>query len=234
VSKLPWLLRRANHIRKPEGLIPLVRRGFPFVVRRFFQYNTYYLSQKAVDNIKNLNEADFMPKIDSFTLKIVSTNQEADELEAEGLEFCAHVMNTRERLDKGAVALCIFVGPELASVEWVAMTQEAKDSVGEPPFKVDFSKNEVCTAGGWTNPKYRGRGLAPYVDFKTSEFVQERGKVVERTSGLKGNIASSRAYAKLGPRRYAEARYLKILWWKSWKEKPLVTGLQRRRPFSPR
>ena len=163
-----------------------------------------------------------MPKIESFTLKIVSTNQEADELEAEGLEFRSHVMNTRERLDKGAIAFCIFVGQELASVEWVAMTQEAKDSVGEPPFEVDFSKNEVCTAGGWTNPKYRGRGLAPYVDFKTSEFVQERGKVVERTSGLKGNIASHRAYAKLGPKMVAEARYLRILWWKSWKEKPLT------------
>ena len=222
MNRIGWLLRRANYIRETEGLIPLAKRGFPFVVRYFFQCNTFYLSQKAVDNIKNLNEADFMPKIDSFTLKIVSNSQEADELETEGLEFCSHIMNVRERLDKGAVALCVFVGPELASVEWVAMTQEAKDCVDEPPFEVDFSNNEVCTAGGWTNPKYRRRGLAPYVHFKTLYFIWERGKVLERTSSLKGNIASHRAYAKFSSKRYAEARYLRILCWKWWKEKPLT------------
>ena len=192
------------------------------MVGYFYRYDTYYLLENAIDNIKNLDEADFMPKIDNFTLKIVSTNLEADELEAEGLEFCPHVVNARERLDKGAIALCLFVGPKLASVEWIAMTQEAKECVDEPPFEVDFSGNEVCTASGWTKPEYRGRGLAPYVHFKTLEFLREKGKVFERTSSLRVNSASHRAYTRFNSKRYAEARYLKILWWEFWKEKPLT------------
>jgi hypothetical protein len=85
-----------------------------------------------------------MPKIDDFALKIVSTNEEADELEAQGLEFRSQVLNARKRLDKGAIAFCIFVGKELANVSWVAMTLEAKNSLGQPPFRVDFSNNEAC------------------------------------------------------------------------------------------
>jgi RimJ/RimL family protein N-acetyltransferase len=203
-------------------LIPLVRRGFAFVVGHFFQYDTYYLYEEAVENSLRLNEADFMPRIDSFTLKTISTNQEADELEAEGLEFWSHGANYRKRLDKGAIAFCVFVGQELASIYWVAMTRQAKDSLNERPYTVDFSNNEVCTGGLWTNPKYRGMGLIPYVSFKVRQFLGESGKVLLRGAITTGNVASQRAYAKLGPNIHAEARYLRILWWKSWKEKPLT------------
>jgi len=102
------------------------------------------------------------------------------------------------------------------------MTQEAKNSLGEPPYDVDFSNNEVCHLDSWTNPKYRGRGLAPYISFKATQFGDERGKVYRRSVAHKGNIPSNRTYAKLGPNIHAEARYLKILWWKSWREKPLT------------
>lgn len=37
-----------------------------------------------------LKESDYIPKIDNFTLKIVSSNEEADKLEAEGFEFRSH------------------------------------------------------------------------------------------------------------------------------------------------
>jgi len=189
----------------------------------FFVYGSYYVYETDIqEQLRKSTEADFLPRIDDFTLKIVSTNQEADELEAEGLEFRSQSINSRKALDKEAVAFCVFVERELASICWVAMTQEAKNGLGEPPFRVDFSNNEVCHAECWTNPSYRGRGLAPYVDFKTAQFVDERGKVSERSVGRTSNIPSKRAYTKLGPNIRAEGRYLKILWWKSWKEKPMT------------
>lgn len=202
--------------------MPLLRRGLEFVVGRFFQYQACYLREFATEDIRKFNEADFRPKIDNFTLRIISTNQEAAELEAEGLEFRSHVINARQRLDKGAIAFCIFSGRELANMAWLAMTQKAKDSLCEAPFKVDFSNNEGWSGGLWTNPKYRRRGLAEYGTFKRLEFGLGTGIVTNRAAVAKGNIASQRATATFSPKIYAEGRYLKILWWKSCKEKPLT------------
>ena len=222
MHRISWLLRRANIILKDEGLLPLVRRVFPFVVRHFLQYENYYLYELATENVRKFSEADFMPKIDSFTLKIVSTNEEADELEKEGLEFRSQIISARQNLDKGAMAFCLFVGQELAHRRWVAMSDEVKNSIGEPPYRIDFSNNEFSNGGTWTNPKYRGKGLSTYVSFHMYQFMKERGKTTHRGIIARGNIAAQKAYAKLGPKTVAEARYLKILWWKLWKEKPLA------------
>ena len=223
MTKISWLLTRAKQILQTEGLIALVRRAPVFVVRYFFVYETYYLYEFATRTVEELDEADFMPKLDSFTLKIVSTNEEADELEKEGLEFRSQVIHARERLDKGAIAFCIFVERELASIGWVATTQEAKDSVNRLPYQVDFSKGEACRGGVWTNPKYRRMGLRVYSFFKRSEFLWKNGTVISRGAIAKGNIVSRGIEAKFGSNKmYAEARYLKILWWKSFKEKPLI------------
>jgi len=221
MKRLTDLLRRAKRIFQTEGLVPLFRQALAFVAWRFFEYETLYLFEHSTDNVRSLDEADFMPKIEDFTFKIISTNREADELESEGLEFRLYVLNARERLDKGAVAFCVFVGRELAHMGWAAMTEEAKASMAEPPNKVDFAGGEVCTGGTRTNPKYRGMGLAAYVYLKRFQFLRERNKLIARACANTNNIASHRMHAKFGPKRYAEARYLKILWWKFWKEKPL-------------
>ena len=222
MSRPTVLFTRAKQILQTEGLVPLVRRGFPFVVTSFFRYRTYALYEYALVDIQKLNEADFMPKIDNFTLKIISTNQEADELEAEGLEFRSQVANAKQRLEKGAIAFCIFVDRELANIAWVALTQEAKDSLDEPPFRVDFPNGEVCGGNVWTNPRYRRMRLSEYIRFKRSQFLLETGRVIWRGAIPGANSATQRAVAKFSPKIYAEERYLKILWWKSWKEKPLT------------
>ncbi|MCK4723816.1 MAG: hypothetical protein KAT75_10945, partial [Dehalococcoidia bacterium] len=116
MSEATSLFKRAKRIYKTEGIAVLVRRAFSFVFGRFFFYRAYYLYEQPIEDIGKLNDADFMPKINDFTLKIISTNQEADELEADGLEFRSQVGNARERLDSGAVAFCIFVGRELANI----------------------------------------------------------------------------------------------------------------------
>ena len=216
------LLRRAKQIFQTERLTPLVRSAFAFMVRRLFRHETYYLHEFEIKYIAKLNEADFMPNIDNFTFKIISTNQQADELEAQGLEFRSQIANARKMLDKGAIAYCIFVGRELANIGWAAMSEEAKKLIDLLPYKVDFSANEVCEGGVWTNPKYRQRGLHGYNDFKRRQFQLERGLVIGRGAIRKGNIASLRGNARFNPKIYAEGRYLKILWWKWWKEKPLA------------
>jgi hypothetical protein len=80
------LFARARSIYKHKGLIPLLRQGFTFLAKGCFRYLTYDIYEYAIENIENLNEADFLPKIDGFTHKIISTNEEADKLEADGVD----------------------------------------------------------------------------------------------------------------------------------------------------
>jgi hypothetical protein len=92
----------------------------------------------------------------------------------------------------------------------------------ELPYKVDFSKGEAFVARAWSNPRYRQRGLSDYVGFQAFRFLGENGIGIARGAVGTCNIAGQRSFTRQGRRWYAEARYLKILWWKSWKEKPLA------------
>jgi len=220
VDMVPWLFKRVEQIFQTEGLISVVRHGFAFVTGRCFQYKTFYIIE--YDLLKQRREADFLPGIQKFSLNIISTSEEADELEASGFEFRSHIINIKERLDKGAIAFCIFIGSELVYIAWVAMTQQAKNILDAFPVNVDFSANEAYWGGIWTSPRYRGMGLATYGAFKRMQFMSERGKVVVRGAVAKDNVASLAVGDKHGPKRRAEARYLKILWWEWWKEKPFT------------
>ncbi len=219
IYRLTVLFRRAKYIFQTEGLIPLLRQGFAFLIGYFFQYGTYYLYEYAV---KERNETDFMPRIQNFTFKVFATNQQADKLVADDLDFRSYVINARQRLDKGAIAFCVFVDRELAYIGWVAMSEEAKKSLTQLPIQVDFSNNEAYTGSIVTNPKYRRMGLTEYVYFKKLQFLKERGRVAVRAVVATNNIAVQQLYARLGSKLYAEARYLKLLWWRLWKEKPLT------------
>jgi len=221
ISRLTDLLKRAKTILKTEGLIPLVRRAFALIVGYFFQYENYYLYEQDTTNIADYDEADYVSRIDGLALKLVYTNEEAAELEAEGFEFRSQVMNASERLGKGAIAQCLFVGLELVNMSWTALNQQAKDTLHEPPYEVDFLNAEACGGDVWTKPEYRRMGIRTYSRVKRMQFLFDNGIATNRTAVPKWNIASQRGSAKFNANIYAEARYLKILWWKSWKEKPL-------------
>ena len=213
------LFRRAKYIFESEGLKPLFRRGFTFLIGYFFQYGTFYVYEHT---IKEGNEADFMPKIQNFTFQVVFTNQQANELCANGFDLRSFSIYARRRLDKGAIAFCILIGRELAHIGWVAMTEEAKNTFEPYPYRVDFLNKEACTGGTITIPKYEKKGLMTYGYYKRFQFLRERGVVTSRNAVDTSNIVSQRVHAKFGPKIYAKARYLKILWWKLWKETPLV------------
>jgi len=220
ISTLVAMLKRAKDILRTEGLKPLLRRSFDFVRVQFFEYEDYYLYEYT---LKERNEADFLPQIQDFTLKIISSNEEAGKLaEAIGSDFRRRFVSARRSLDKGAIAFCIFVKGEIVHIGWVALNEEAHKAVDNLPYKVDFSNNEACTGGTQTIPQYRSKGLMAYGYFKRFEFLREKGIVVSRNAVAKSNIASQKAHAKFSPRVHAEAKHLRLLWWHFWKEKPLA------------
>ena len=216
------VFKTAKEIYRTDGLISLIRRGFAFVASCFFKYDTYHLYVEYYRENMKFNEAEWMPKIRDFTFKRARTNREADELEAQGFEFRSYFDNARERLDKGAIASCVFVGGELAHIGWSATTQEAKDSLGEQPYRVDFSNNEACGETIWTNPRYRRMGFSRYGFMKKVEFMVDNGILVNRYAVGKRNIRSRKFVNSLDASIYGEGRYLRILWWKSWKERALT------------
>ena len=218
ISRLGVLLRRARDILQTEGLTPLLTRGFDFVKAPLFQYGNYYLYQHTP---KERNEADFMPRIQDFTFRMVATSEEADELAAStGYDFRRRFVNAKRSLDKGAIAFCVFVSGEIAHIGWVALGEEAKKTFDRLPYKVDFSNGEASTGGTVTVPKYRGKGLMAYGYLKRLQFLREQGVTASRNAVAVNNIASQKAHAKLSPKIYARARYLKLFWWNFWKEIP--------------
>lgn len=220
ISALVVMLKRANDILKTEGLKPLLTRGFDFVKAWFFEYRDYYLYEYT---LKERDEADYLPKIQDFTFKIISNNKEADELaEAIGSDFRGRFVRARNMLDRGAIAFCVFVKGEIAHIGWIALSVEAHKAVDNLPYRVDFLNHEACTGGTQTIPQYRSKGLMTYGYFKRFELLREKGILVSRNAVAKSNIASQKAHAKFSPRVHAEAKHLRLLWWHFWKEKPLV------------
>jgi len=217
------LLIRVKDVLQTRGLLTLLNRGFDFLARYVFQYGTFYLYEHTV---KERNEADFMPSLQNLTVHIVSSKQQADELAASGFDCRSYSVYAGRRLDKGAVAVCTFIKQELAGIVWVAMTGEAKKTIDSLPYHVDFVNKEVCTGGTETIPEYRRKGLMKYGRYKTFEFLREQGIKTSRNAVRTSNIASQRAQASMNPRIYARARYLRILWWKFWKETALVPAGQ--------
>lgn len=222
LGALSLLLKRAKHIYRTEGLIALLRRGLLYVVRCFFVCESHYLLVVELANYQVVNRPNLTPKVNNITSQVVTTNQEVDELEAQGFEFRSHIWNARERLNNGAIAVCTFVGTELATISWVALTERAKASLIGFPIEVNFDKGEVLGAGALTIPKYRGMGLMGYNSAKRYEFLANIEIIRSIGTVDKKNIFSQKAEAKAGAKSYGEARYLRILWWRFWKEKPLV------------
>jgi RimJ/RimL family protein N-acetyltransferase len=212
---------RVSHILRHDGLATLLARALRYLFDGIFQCGTFYIYQMTV---KDRNEAGFLPKIHDFTFQIVSTNEQAAGLAANGFDFRSYSIYAARRLDKGAIAYYIRIGHELAHVGWVARSEQAKNSFDPHPYRVEFADGEACTGGVQTFSKYEGLGLMTYGCYRRLEFLRELGINTSLSLVNINNIASRRVLAKFDAEIRARARYLKILWWQSWKETPLRRG----------
>ena len=226
MSRLAELLRRAKCTYQGEGPLTLARNAAAWAALWVFKYEDYYLFARDSGAYEWDSDVDFVPEVDGWSFRIIYTNEEADELEAEGFHFREYAYDARNRLDQGAIAFCVFVGHELANIGWLCPTQQARDSLNEPPARVDFPNGEACVGGGWTNPKYRRMGLHIYCGLKRDEWWLQSGIVKVKWVIARRNVASLTAQSKVGDVSYAEGRLVKILWWKHWREKPLPPAFE--------
>jgi len=215
------VFRRSKDIVDREGYGGLFHRILTFLPRRNLLGMKYEARYYYEHTLKEREPAEFLPRIRDFSLHIIRTTQEADELEAKGYEFRSYQTKAHRSLDIGGVAFCIFVEKELAHIGWVALTEAAKPYVDDWPFKVDFANKEACTGATLTIPKFRGNGLMKYIYYKRFDFLFQMG--IERTRNSVGihNVASNQVHRKFDPKIYTMCRYFKFLWWSSWKETAL-------------
>ena len=213
------LLAKAKHIIRTEGLFVLLRRGFESYV---FHYDYCYFQKVDLNALGEMNEANFLPRFEDFTFTIIRTNEEADELAiALNHDFRECFVDARSKLDQGAIAFCAFVNGEIANIGWMALTEQAKNAIDDVTLKVDFSNSESYVGKMETVPKYRGMGLMSYTSYRMYQFRKENGIRTARYTIAENNIASRKAAGKLIPEVYARARYIRLLWWKFWKEMPV-------------
>ena len=210
------LLSRAIDILRYEGLLKFVQLAIELYI---VQYGKYYLYE---NRLVELNEAEFMPRTPDVTVRIVGNHEEADELaKTSGVDLRRRFVNARKNLDSGAIATCILVDNRIAHLGWLALDDKARKAVSYLPQKVRFSDGEAFAAGGITMPEYRGNGLLVYGSYVRLQLLRERGATALRYAVHEKNATAQGALAKFAPRLYAKARYIKILWWSSWKEIPV-------------
>lgn len=215
INSVGTLLMRSKDIFQTEGFAVLLRRFFRHFI---YEKGNYYLCETAPDR---LHESDFMPRIENHTCRIVSTNSDADELaEITGFDFRLHFLNARRSLAKGATATCVFIDNEIAHIGWVAFDKEAQKAISPIPIEVHFHHLKAFAGNGLTTPEYRGRGLLGLGSFMRMQLTRDNGFNSLVFAIETKNTAAQRGLAKLSPRIYAKGRYIRVLWWKHWKETP--------------
>jgi len=182
-----------------------------------FQRRYYYIIEhkpgRYADN-------SIIPAIEGYIYRCFEAG-DIDETDPLVMYVYNTVADAKQRLDSGAVVFCIFKEKELASIGWVAMNRAAKDSLFQPPFTINFDKGEAATGGGWTNPTFRGKGLAALIYCKRLEYCRDRGINTIYAAVRVNNRISLKMHARFNPLIRGKGRELGILWFRSWKEVPV-------------
>jgi len=193
VARHGWALFRQ------EGLTGVLSGASRFVTEllRFI----YSDSQERLYHL-SIDRAAAMPvNAPPYNLRlcIIESRQDALKLASEGFDNVLEVVpGVARRLDSGAVAACAFMGYELASIDWMALSDRARRVVDPAPHTVDFTAGEACSAGAFTVRKFRGRGFAACRFSLQVRYLQSRGCRVCYSSIDADNIASQRTVERYG------------------------------------
>jgi hypothetical protein len=126
-------------------------------------------------------------------------------------------------LDNGAIAFCFLREWELIVIGWAAITDEAKKSLTKIPLHTYFPGDSAFLGGGWTNPRHRDRGYWSYGYFSVLNYLHAAGVNTAYLTVNTHNYIMRRAISKFAS-PYAKGYYLKILWFRYWKQKEIYEG----------
>jgi hypothetical protein len=199
----------AAHILKEEGPVVLTSRALSWLLRHAFQYRHYYV---AIVTKSEEDEADFAPRIKDFSVKVVATPAEIDNLQTEGFSLGAHEASVRRFVDCGAHVWCVFVGTELAHINCMAFDERGKRVIDPVPFRVEFRNGEICGGTAVTVPKFRRLHIRTYIGYLRRQWAWEHGFLAMKNSFDTTNIAALAEASRYRSQIVSECRYVKFLW----------------------
>lgn len=166
-------------------------------------------------------EGAFRPVADEFEERFVNDNRQADSLAVEHHDFRLLLPRSRNALDCGAVAFCVYSGTEVAHVAWLATSAAARSSLDHSGYAVRFEEGEAWTGSAWTVPGFRNRGLLTHSCRRRFEYLLRSGWMMSRAAVETGNTVSHRATMWFEPRVYAIGRQWRLLGRRWWSEMPV-------------
>ena len=194
----------------PRALVLAASRRYVCDRREFFLYQHHH---------RDWPETDFHPRLDGFDECFVSGNAQADEQSRKRHDFRRKVLPARRALDSGAVAFCIYLGPTLVHIAWLATSCEGRRALDRLGYDVRFAEGEAWTGAAWTEPSYRGRGLLTYSCYRRFECLLQSGWASSRGAVETGNLVSHRATMRFEPHVYAIGWQWRVLGWRWWSER---------------
>ena len=220
------LFDKALTVYKNEGLLSVLTSTFRYLFQNIFSYETYYLIKLSIQSVEIIKKKQ-IDITDKLTTRWIASNAEADELAKEFEDFRSYNTNAHHILDAGGIAICIYVGKEIANTSWLATSKDAMKTMTNLPMRVDFDNREVYSGYSYTVPKYRRSGLRYYRQIFRYGIMKEMGFETKRSAIRTSNYAALGA-ASDKPEQivYARACYLKLLGFKFWKEYPMNVPLR--------
>ena len=222
---LRLLTDRAGEIRQQDGTKGLLKALVRYSLSPVYKSESFWL---VVDKSRTEYKTNASgPRIDETRLdfKVVTSNQEADLLEAEGFGFRRHhtyfnydLKVYTHWLACGAVACCTFVDKEFAAVHWLILSQQTQDALKEIPLRVDYAHQEAFGRGIWVNPKFRGMQVHTYTARKRDGFLLQRGIPIKRSAVDFTNRSGRGIGTAGGSRLYGIGRRTRVLGRTFWRE----------------
>ncbi len=217
-DRISKLMARAREIKQEEGLFALFKATFLFLISPVYHRALFYLYENQVRTDSGISEPQ--PKINKNDLvfKVLSSNQEANELEAQGYKLRLNPNADYIRnFNNGVIAFCTFIGKELAAITWIIPSRQVQDRCGTPPIKIDYN-HEALPRGVWVNPKYRWLEIHRYNERNRERYLAEMGITMIRAPIDYANKTGQGFIEALGGKKYGRGRLVRILWWRFWKE----------------
>ncbi len=219
------LSNRTKELYIQNGPTGLLETGIRFLFSPIYKRENFWLT---VIHLTEENEAEkYYPRIslDKVTFKAITSNEEADNLEAEGYSFRKtptyfnhNLTLYRKWLHYGAVACCTFIEKDFAAIDWAIISQETQEKIGAPPVRVDYVNHEAFSRGAWVNPKYRGAKLWVYTAWQRNQFLLAKKFTIKRGVVDYTNNPGKGISEASGHKICGTGRRTRILWQTNWEE----------------
>lgn len=213
------IMRRAVALAGQEGLTGVLSGAGRFLGsahRRLYSNRLLRVYRLSVAEAAAVTVAAPM---ENLLLRMVESREDALKLAEEGFENILETMPGAEhKLRCGAVAACVFLGRELASIDWMALSDRAKRAIDIFPYPADFTTSDACTSGAFTMPHLRGKGIAAYRFSAQLSYLHARGRRTLYNTIAVDNLPSQRTVERYGATFCAVLRHRRVLGCNSFKQ----------------